>query len=372
MIHQFDPSLHNRFGFYYALLDSGLILHQDGNSLREYLSIPELPDSSDIRDAFPEIIGLEDDINKVLSGEEKEFILSGINRGNQSTICFNLHIINYSYKGYKSIAVVHDITGNLNSIRSIQQNRNEIILLHNKLLEKNTELDAANRELVESRDETRKLNLELEEKVRQRTSELKESYDLATRLFFQTVNSLTHALEIRDPYTVGHQHRVAELAAAIAGKMDLDEKTTEGILIAGQLHDIGKIYVPSEFLTKPGVLSDEEFSVIKTHPRMGFEIIKDIEFPWPVASIVLQHHEVIDGSGYPYGLTNDEIRIEAKILCVADVMEAMSTNRPYRISPGKLNAINELVKYRSVKYDREVVDACVELFESGEFNWENK
>ncbi|MBN2402820.1 MAG: HD domain-containing protein [Spirochaetes bacterium] len=372
MIHQFDSSLHNRFGFYYALLGSNLMLRQDGTSLREYLSLPDLPESSDIREVFPEVIGLEDDIKKVISGEENEFVLSGINRENQRTICFNLHIINYRYKGYKSIAVVRDITGDINSIRSIQQNRNEIILLHNKLVEKNMELDAANRELIESRDETRKLNLELEEKVRQRTSELKESYDLATRLFFQTVNSLTHALEIRDPYTVGHQHRVADLAAAIAGKMRLDEKITEGILIAGQLHDIGKIYVPSEFLTKPGILSEEEFSVIKTHPRMGFEIIKDIEFPWPIASIVLQHHELIDGSGYPYGLVNDEIRIEAKILCVADVMEAMSTNRPYRISPGTLNALNELVKFRAVKYDREVVDACIELFESGEFSWDKQ
>ena len=255
-------------------------------------------------------------------------------------------------------------------MRTLQQNRNEIVLLHQKLLEKNTELDTKNRELTESRDETRKLNFELEKKVKQRTSQLKESYDLAKRLFLQTVNSLTQALEMRDPYTVGHQQRVAGLAAAIASKMNLDERTTEGILIAGQLHDIGKLYVPAEFLAKPGTLTDEEFNVIKTHPLMGFDIIKDIEFPWPVASIVLQHHELLNGSGYPYGLEGNEIRIEAKILCVADVLEAMSTHRPYRSSPGLREAMNELIINKGILYDPEAVNACIELLNTGEFSWD--
>lgn len=365
-----DPSLYNRFGFYYAYVDTDLLLYHNGTALREYLSIPQSPESMDIREIFPELIGLEGDIKNVLSGVNKEFILTRINREDNNHICFNFHLIYYKHKSYNSILIIRDITDDINTLRTLQQNRNEIVLLHQKLLEKNKELDAKNRELTESRDETKKLNLELEEKVKQRTSELKESYELAKRLFLQTVNSLTQALEMRDPYTVGHQRRVAWLAAAIARKLNLDEKAMEGILVAGQLHDIGKLYVPAEFLAKPGILTDEELNVIKTHPLMGFDIIKDIEFPWPVASIVLQHHELLDGSGYPYGLEGEEIRFEAKILCVADVLEAMSTHRPYRSSPGLQKAMDELITNKGIRYDPEAVNACIELFNSGEFKWD--
>ncbi len=218
---------------------------------------PDLPDSLDIRELFPEVIGLENDIKKVISGAEKEFVIPRINREGNRHICFNLHFINYKYKGHECIAVIRDITEDINSLRTIQQNRNEIVLLHEKLLDKNIELDTANMELTKSRDEAKKLNLELEEKVKLRTSELRESYELSRRLFLQTVNSLTQALEMRDPYTVGHSHRVARLAAAIAGKLNMDQMTKESIFISGQLHDIGKIYVPSEFLTRPGTLTDD-------------------------------------------------------------------------------------------------------------------
>ncbi len=371
MKYQFDPSLCSRFGLYFSRVDSNLKFYHYGAYLREYLSVPGSPDSVDIRELFPEVIGLETEIKKVLSGAEKEFIIPKINREGSRNICFNLQLLNYKYNGRDCIAVIRDITEDINTLRTLQQNRNEIVLLHKELLDKNAELDNANRELIKSRDEAKKLNLELEEKVKLRTSELNESYELARRLFLQTVNSLTQALEMRDPYTVGHQLRVAKLAQAISRKLGLPQMTTEGIFISGQLHDIGKIYVPSEFLTKPGTLTEEEFNVIKTHPLMGFEIVKNIEFPWPVASILLQHHELLDGSGYPFGLENEQIRIEAKILCVADVLEAMSTDRPYRPSLGVQIAMNEIITFRGIRYDPQAVDACVELFRKEEFGWDD-
>ncbi len=371
MKHQFSSELHHRFGFYYALLGRDLKLKHDGPALRAYLGCSDAPDEEDIRDVLPELFGYEKDLRAVISGGRQELELTGINRDDNEGICFNLHIINYEYRGHPAIVVVHDVTGDVCAMRSIQQSRNEVILLQHELIDKNSELDAANRALIVSRDEATTLNQELEAKVAERTAELEASYEKARRLFYQTVNSLTQALEIRDPYTAGHQQRVAHLAAAIAEKMRIDRDTVEGIYVAGQLHDIGKIYVPSEFLTKPGVLPEEEYNVIKTHAIMGFEIIKNIEFPWPVAAVILQHHERIDGSGYPYGLEGDEIRLESRILAVADVVEAMSTNRPYRVSPGVHEAIQEITSFRGVKYDREAADACIELFEFGEFRWDD-
>ncbi len=145
-----------------------------------------------------------------------------------------------------------------------------------------------------------------------------------------TIQAISLTLEKRDPYTAGHQRRVAQLAVAMSRVMGMDEDYVEGVRFGAMIHDFGKIYVPSEILNRPGTLSESEFAIIKTHPDVGYDIIKDIDFPWPVNLMIHQHHERLDGSGYPRGLKSDEISFEAKILMVADVVEAMSSHRPYR------------------------------------------
>lgn len=185
-----------------------------------------------------------------------------------------------------------------------------------------------------------------------------------------TVEALAVTAEKRDPYTAGHQQRVAALAEAIAVSIGLDEERLEGLRVAGLLHDIGKIYIPAEILAKPSVLTSIEMGLIKTHSEVGHEILRNIPFPWPVADMVLQHHERINGSGYPGGLKNDELMQESRILAVADVVEAMSSHRPYRASLGLPRALEEIRKNRAVLYDPVAVDACIELFETGGFSFE--
>ena len=177
-----------------------------------------------------------------------------------------------------------------------------------------------------------------------------------------TINAVASTVETRDPYTAGHQRRVANLAAAIAREMGLPEPRIDGIRLAGIIHDLGKISVPSEILSKPGPLSELEFNLVKPHPRIGHDILKTIEFPWPIAQIVLQHHERMDGSGYPQGLSGKDILMEARILGVADIVEAMAANRPYRPILGIDKALTEISEKRGVLYDAAVVDACLRLF----------
>lgn len=177
-----------------------------------------------------------------------------------------------------------------------------------------------------------------------------------------TVRAIATIVEMRDPYTSGHQVRVAHLAAAIASKMGLPVKQVHGIHLAAMVHDLGKMQVPAEILSKPGVISDIEYSLIKTHAQAGYEILKGIDFPWPIAQIVLQHHERMDGSGYPQGLRGDGILLEARIISVADVVEAMSSHRPYRPSLGIEAALNEITSNRGSHFDTKVVDACLALF----------
>jgi putative nucleotidyltransferase with HDIG domain len=170
---------------------------------------------------------------------------------------------------------------------------------------------------------------------------------------------------MRDPYTAGHQERVAHLACAIAGKIGLSEERVEGLRVAGLLHDVGKVSVPAEILSKPMTLTPAEFDLIKAHPQTGYEILKGIDFSWPVAEIVLEHHERLDGSGYPRGLKGEAISLEAKILAVADIVEAMSSHRPYRAALGTDKALEAITKDKGTLYDPGVVDACVELFAEG-------
>jgi PAS domain S-box-containing protein/putative nucleotidyltransferase with HDIG domain len=181
------------------------------------------------------------------------------------------------------------------------------------------------------------------------------------------VETMAITVELRDPYTAGHQRRVAQLACAIADDIGLSEEQQTGIRFAGLIHDIGKIRIPTEILTHPGVLTEAENRIIRTHPSTGYEILKNIEFPWPIAPAILQHHERIDGSGYPSGLVNDDIIIEAKILAVADVVEAMASHRPYRPSLGLDRALDEIKSNIGTLYDPEAVNSCIKLFRKKRF-----
>lgn len=191
-----------------------------------------------------------------------------------------------------------------------------------------------------------------------------------SRAFQAVTKSLSTALEKRDPYTAGHAERVTKLACAIATEMGLSQEQIEGLTMGGILHDIGKIYVPSEILSKPGKLSPIEFDLIKTHALVGYEILKDTEFPWPVAQMALQHHERMDGKGYPQGLSGENILLEARILGVADVVEAMASHRPYRAALGIPAALKEVSDKKGKLFDPDAVDACMKLFYEKEFKFE--
>lgn len=222
----------------------------------------------------------------------------------------------------------------------------------------------ASREQLEERkraeEELGKYQKRLEKLVKERTNQLEG-----------TIHALATTVEMRDPYTAGHQRRVTELACAIAEEMGLSKDQIKGIHVAGLLHDIGKIAIPAEILTKPTKLTKLEFELITTHSQVSHDILKGIEFAWPVADIVVQHHERMDGSGYPNGLEGDEILREARIIAVADTVEAMASHRPYRPALGIDKALDEISNNKGVKYDPEVVDACLRLFAEGGFEFES-
>ena len=186
--------------------------------------------------------------------------------------------------------------------------------------------------------------------------------DQIESMFKQTVRLVTTLGELRDPYTVGHEQRVADLAVAIGTQMGLGAQVLEGLDVGGQLHDVGKMQVPAEILSKPGRLSDAEYALIQGHSRAGYAVLKDVQFPWPVAQIALQHHERMDGSGYPQGLKGDQIMLEARIVAVADVVEAMASHRPYRAGMGVDLALAEIERGAGTVYDTEVAKACLRLF----------
>jgi PAS domain S-box-containing protein/putative nucleotidyltransferase with HDIG domain len=177
-----------------------------------------------------------------------------------------------------------------------------------------------------------------------------------------TIEAMALTVETRDPYTAGHQRRVSNLARGIATEMGVSKGQIQGVRMAGVIHDIGKISVPGEILSKPGNISQNELGIIKEHPQVGYNILKTVDFPWPIAQIVLQHHERMDGSGYPNGISGENILLEARILAVADVVEAMASHRPYRAALGINLALNEISKNRGSFYDPKVVDACLRLF----------
>lgn len=204
--------------------------------------------------------------------------------------------------------------------------------------------------------EMSRLRHHLETLVEQRTKTIRAN-------LFDFITAIAATIEMRDPDTAGHQRRTANLATAIAKQMKLPERMIEGLYLAGAMHDIGKIRVPIEILSKPGQLTDLEFDLIKQHSQSGYDILKTIDFSWPLADIVLQHHERLDGTGYPHGLKDQEIMLEAKILAVADVVEAMISHRPYRPALGIKMAINEINTQIGTRYDPLIVATCLSLLD---------
>ncbi|MGB3478679.1 MAG: MEDS domain-containing protein [bacterium] len=204
----------------------------------------------------------------------------------------------------------------------------------------------------------------------QAREELKQSYDKLRKSLEGTVKAIASLVEKRDPYTSGHQQRVTLLVCAIAEEMGLSNDQIDGSYLAGLLHDVGKIAVPAEILSKPSSLTEAEFSIVKTHPQVAYDILKAVAFPWPIAQIVLQHHEKMNGSGYPHGTLGDDILLEAKILTVADVVEAMSSHRPYRPALGIDAALSEISKNSGVLYAPEVVDACLKVIKEKGFTFD--
>jgi len=207
--------------------------------------------------------------------------------------------------------------------------------------------------------------MELEDKI----TGLEKTLAQLRRALEGAIQTLTIAIDTRDPYTAGHQRRVADLAISIAQELGLPENVVAGIRMAGLIHDIGQLAVPAEILGKPSKINDVEFQLVKTHPEVGYDILKNIDFPWPVADIVLQHHERMNGSGYPRKLKGPDIIIEARIINVADVVEAMASHRPYRPSLGIEKSLEQISKNRGILYDDAVVDACLKLFEEKRYKF---
>lgn len=212
------------------------------------------------------------------------------------------------------------------------------------------------------------LKVEIENRKRMQ-QELQQSFESLKIAMHSTIQAISMTVEKRDPYTSGHQQRVASLAKTIAEELKLPESQIESIYMAAGIHDIGKISLPAEILVKPIPLSDIEISLVQAHAEAGFDILKGIEFPWAIAEIVLQHHERMDGSGYPRGLAGDDIVFEARIICVADVVETMASHRPYRPSIGMDKALEEIANNRGVLYDPQVVDACLKIFKETDFSF---
>ncbi|MFO7637620.1 MAG: response regulator [Clostridia bacterium] len=195
---------------------------------------------------------------------------------------------------------------------------------------------------------------QLEDMVMLRTKSLRKA-------MLDITSVVAAMLDLRDPYTAGHQRRVGELAGNIGVEMGLSDETVEGLRVIGYIHDIGKIQVPSEILTKPTALSPPEYEIIKLHCLRGYEVLKDVDLPWPAAEVIYQHHERLNGSGYPRGLKGDALLLETRILSVADVIEAMTTHRPYRAALSQDEALNEINHHSGILYDSQVVDVCTKL-----------
>lgn len=304
------------------------------------------------------------DARNYINGQNFDLILCDINMPGESGIDF----MRYSLKEYPETAVIMvtgiddqkiadtalDIGAYGYIIKPFKPNE-LMINVANALRRRKLEID----------DKKHRENLE--RIVSERTQALQTTMNDLQKAMEGIVQAMAKTVEMRDPYTAGHQRRVSTLACAIAHEMDLSENQIQGIKMAGDIHDLGKISVPAEILSKPTRLTDAEFNIIKSHPQVGYDILKGIEFPWPIAQIVYQHHERIDGTGYPRGLAEKEILAESRILAVADVVEAMASHRPYRPALGIEKALEEISTNKGGLYDTDVADACITLFKEKGF-----
>ncbi len=259
------------------------------------------------------------------------------------------------------------ITRALERSRLLEENERYRLHLEEEIRKRTSALEKTTTELQEL---NRRLTIEIKERVLAEEA-LMKSVNSLERSIEGTINTLSSIAEIRDPFTGGHQQRVAGLSRAIARELNLSEDEIKSVYVSAMLHDIGKISIPGEILVKTGELNPIEFKYIMQHSQAGYDILKMIEFPWPVAQIVLQHHENLDGSGYPQGLTGDGILLYAKIIRVADVIESMVSHRPYRKALGIDLAIQEIRDHAKVLYDPRVVQACVDLFEKKNFSFDD-
>ncbi len=248
----------------------------------------------------------------------------------------------------------------------------ELVFQNDEKEKRAAELVIANKELVFQNEEKEKRAAELviankelvfqNEEKEKRAAELVIANKELQDALMHTVEVVMHLGEMRDPYTAGHQKRVAEIAVAISAELGFDAERQQGMRVAGYLHDVGKINIPAEILSKPGKLTDIEYSLVKGHAQAGYDVLAHVDFPWPIAQVAFQHHERLDGTGYPRGLKGEEIIIEARILAVADVVEAMASHRPYRAGLGIDKALDEIKRGSGIAYDVTVVDACHKLF----------
>ena len=286
-------------------------------------------------------------LNKILKGErvshfETQRICKGGRRITVSTTISPIFDLHGKVVGVSKIA--RDIT--------LQKEAQQALIIANKELAfQNAEKAKRVAELIVADAEKAK-----------RAAELVIINERLEKSLMETIGIARELVELRDPYTAGHEKNVGDLAGAIGAEMELDAHRQEGLKFAGYLHDIGKIIVPVEILSKPGKISPEEYTLVKNHVQAGYYLLKDVNFPWQIAQPVLEHHERLDGSGYPNGVKGEQISIEGRILAVADTVDAMASHRPYRAALGVENALAEIVRGRGTLYDEKVVDACLTLF----------
>ncbi len=283
----------------------------------------------------------------------------GVVRVNAGNIFGRMHLRSLRMSGQRYVLmVVEDLTAEKRQLLQKERHERELRKSHEELEKRVKERTA---ELERSNEQ---LRAEIGQR-RQSEGKLKATISTLQGTLNGVIIALASLAEKRDPHIAGHHRRVAQLAGAIAQEMVLGEDRTKATAIAAAIHDIGKIIIPTEFLTKPGGISNPEYEIIKNHVQVGYDILKEIDFPWPLAEIVLHHHERMNGSGYPQGTKGEDIRLEARILGVADVVEAMSSHRPYRPALGMNKATEEISRNRGVLYDPDVVAACLSLLKKG-------
>ncbi|WP_370979451.1 HD domain-containing phosphohydrolase [Agaribacterium sp. ZY112] len=275
---------------------------------------------------------------------------------------------------FKDVSHPDDIEETANHKNSLLAGEADNFSMEKRYIRKNGEIMWANLtvSLVKRPDQSPDYFIGVIEDITEKRHAIEETKRLTQkvkRTFVETVAALSQAMELRDPYTAGHQEQVSELAVAIAKEMGLDEETVEGLRIGSLLHDIGKLYIPSELLCRPGRLNPEEFALIKTHSKVGAEIISHIDMPWPITEMVLQHHERLDGSGYPHGLSGEAIVLEARIIAVADTIQAMCGHRPYRPAKSVESALNVIQQGKANIYDAAVVDAALNVVHNNPPAW---